>query len=778
MILKISTLFRHAAVLLLMAVILPVNTSAQKAFDYNRQPHAPYEFKELNLTISLDSVSGTVSGQAVYNFQPKLHVWDTLVLHAAHMDIKEVSWNESEADYTIQNDSLLISPPEGLIEGNTQKLSIRYSAVPKFGIHKNNRGTVWTSLLPRSHRHWFPVFDHPGNTLITTLRVETNRTNTSIVASGDKLENSNRWIHEEKIPATAIAFAAGNFEQTETMAGIKTISLYNEAGIITDDRKSELLREAHSALTQTQKELGIEYPHQSLNIIVLEDHKWEQKAYGAGIGFIYLNRGNLTEQLRRIIQAQWIGVSMREEQWSEAPPTILLQSWLAEQVFDSVRTGNISQSASMDSAQTVYHNFSKENRDRWQYSLSQWEAEGFRFADAVNTTARNFFDRSREIFNWQSYSDFLYRHTGHLWKQPPELEEPAVPDSIQYNVEYLYDDMSADLKMVFTAIDSVVNTLVTTQVKLKDLQGRTVKEVVFTGSGDTVDVDTEGAIMNAGIVGADTAHIYFNEMKPMSFWLEQLRNAGEAVKRAEATKGLANYADNPDLQLALLDILDREEDPGVIANLLRTLAKITDGATGTEQQFLKQLNHNDKRVRLAALAALRNYPENEQVKRRVQRNIELEGDPDIVRTALTVFSNIADTATIVSELETLTTGDTKGKFVPDILDRYLAIGDTTSAVTTAQLYMDNRYPYSLRREIIEVLLTYHREVEGWQEIMENLLHDTDPRIRYRVVDIATLLKPEVGMDLIEKQIVEEYDARVVTRLKEVKDSLGSSDEEI
>jgi len=760
-------LYLTALGFLLLFVIQPA-LGQHTSFDYTNRPLMPYDALNLDLTLNLDHESELITGEAEYTFGVHLTTNDTLMLHAAHMDIKMLTWNGQTIDYTAQNDSLLLAPPAEVTPGETFKIKINYLKEYEFGLNRNYKGTVWSSLLPKSHRHWYPVLDHPRNAFTATVHINSSDSAHTVVFSGTPDKGSESWTRKSSTPSTALAFAVGNFEQNSTLAGIKKINLYNEKGLLEEQKKADLMQVAYNALTEIQNLLEIEYPFQSLNLVVLEDPHWETKQYAAGMGFIYLNNnGALEQQVRRIVLAQWIGVQKRETQWLENDATMLLQTWIYNSLYEDdeyiLTDKNLIESYESD----LYQKFSTGYWGMWVKSYRYWLDNNKKMTQAVDLAGNQFLQSGRNIFNWDILNDYLYRKTGYYWNSRPEFYRSETKDTLYYKVDFLYDDLSDTMRVAFSAVDSAKYELVNATVDLISGQSVTNKDITFTGTTDTVTFTVDGFIDNSYISAPDSLLISFNSSKPMMFWLYQLRNATDVQRKIEAAEELQNYAENPDLQLALLDIMDGIENPRIQAALVQTLGIITDGGIGTEQQFLKVLGSEHVQIRRAALNALENYPENDQVQQRVKRLIDIEEEKTIVNRSLEVYKSIADSAVFKSTAESLLQADKKGIFSYKVLEQLIELGDTTYAVNKAIDFIQPEYPFSVRNKNIQLLKTHHQKIENPDAIFRMMLRDVDPRIRFLSAEMARILNTEEVYSTIENYLPDEYDARVYQNLADL-----------
>ena len=762
---RLSVLFILAISTALLTCTLPQELAAQTAetrsFDYAMRPPMPYHFTNLDLDLTLDD-GLKLKGEATYRFRPTLRSNEPILLHAAHMDLSGITLDGAEVEYRASNDTLLIIPDDTLAAAQDYRLRIIYTTEPRFGLLKDYDGTIRTSFLPKSHRHWMPVFDHPRNSLNLTLNVTRPNGGEVIRTEADK-----------PVPVTGIGFAIGSFEREETLVGIRTVALHSPIGKLSQDEKSRYLRTAYRTVSEVQSLLNQEPPFQTLHLVLLEDHQWERKSYGAGMGFIYRNKGNIEAQIRRIVLAQWLGVMKREEQWLEARSTHLLQSTLASLFTDSDSFEKSPEGVDEPNAPaTLYEQFSDTEWYLWTKAVKRWEATSTPLLQAAKKHLTDFVAEGEEVYDWMNLADFLYRQTGYRLYDIPQLQTPASPDTILYDVTVSEDEMAGRIYLRFQAKDSTFNELANARLTLIYGDHNVTENLTFSGKTDSLAINPDGLPLNIFVIPADSLPIAFDLHKPFSYWLHQLRSAESTADRAAAADKLSEHAENPDLQLAMLDILSNVEAPQVKAGLLSTLAVLTDGGVGTEQHFIKALGSESTAVRLAGLRALGNYPGNEQAIRNARR-WALRGVQDtVVQTAVTVYRQIADSASFYKLGERIVTQDTTGIYAGIVAKQFIAMADTSKALAIADQFVNSMYKYEVRSEMLSILLGHDRARESWSNRFTNLLEDHDPRIRFQVLRAASFLGEQALVE-IEKRMEDEYDARVYLQMKE---ALASKEE--
>jgi hypothetical protein len=551
-------------ILVFIFLVNGTSVSAQE-FDYEKYPRLNFDFSELALDLTVNPDNRSLRGSAAYSLSANIGGVDSVVLQAAHMDIASVQIDGGDAEYNLSNDSLIIKLPDSTIPGRAYNLSIDYSTVPKFGVLSNDLGTMWTSLLPQTHSHWFPGVDHPRVTFNSTITL-TVPSGYQAVANGVKLEEeiidveqvSYTYKTRNEIPSTSLAFAIGRFDRNETSFGIKKISLNAENGLLSEAERKKLLSDAAQILKNAEAQLGAEYPFERLNIVVLQDHFWETKTWGASTVFIYRNSGNPEAQLRRGIYGQWFGVYQREEQWAEANAMNLLQTALHFRLDDSAIKLAYEDVPAYEGS-TVYDTFGPK---AWNTFQNRYGYLAKSFKTTVDENLANVTGWGEGVYGFRDYGEYWYKKTGQPvfeleWKTAAEGEtEPEEADSVIYRVDYTQN--SDNIKLTFTAQKGVYKELVTLPLVQVSANGVDTAQVTFTGARDSVSISVPSLVENVSVIAESRPNLVLEQYKPASFLIYQLRNATSVEERVEAAEKLGYHSDDPDLQLAIKDFMNRE----------------------------------------------------------------------------------------------------------------------------------------------------------------------------------------------------------------------------
>lgn len=748
------------------------NTVCAQPFDYEAFPRLNFSINELQLDLEVDPEEGSIEGTARYSAEAKIDKVDSLILQAAHMEIRSVQLNDAEATFNLRNDSLIIKLEEPSVKSEPLEISVDYKTIPRFGVFQNNLGTMWSSLLPLAHRHWFPAVDHPRVSFNFGISL-TVPSGYQAVSNGVKLGEEvvgveqvrHRYKTRNEVPATSLAFAVGQFDRSETSFGIKRISINTEKGILSGSENQQILDDAYNILEEAEERLGMEFPYERLHVIVLQDHFWETKTWGASTVFLYKNGGDLATQLRRGIYAQWFGVYQREEQWSDADAINLLQAALDLELSDTARLLHRTDHPETEQG-NIYEVFGP---DKWNRFLKNFGnlGPGFR-----NTVTQNFPDLLNEgtgIYSSRRYGEYWYQKNGQpifeLQLDREQQAEAAEPDSVIYRVDYTEDENS--LRLTFSAQKGAYNELVTLPLVQISPDRIDTLEVTFTGARDSVSIQVPSLVQNVKILDSVRPNLTLDQYKPASYLIYQLRNDESIEDRAKAARKLGYHSGNPDLQLAIKDFMSQELDPGIRAPLLSSFGDITGGASGTEQVFLDALRSDNEEMQKAGLFVLQNYSGNEQVQQAVRQYATRADSLPMFKDATRVFFSLADSAALNSFVSEVVKTDTAGYKAIFTIQELANAGNVDRAVKQAEFYISEVYDYPVRSKALHILLQHERSPESWRTKAGELLKDVDPRIRF--LTVRGLINID-GIDYEEMFgviIQDEYDQRVYEAMKEV-----------
>ena len=745
--------------------------SAQN-WDYKTYPLLPFEISHLDAELNI-SGTGSVEGDILYLIQLKDENLDSLVLDSRDIEILGTVINNESKEYYIENNQLVVLTDGDYERGDEISLRIQYRTTPDFGYYQTAKGTFFTSFLPLTTSHWLPVPDHP-RVEFTSEFIFTHPAGKTIVSNGRRASMEIESVSEETTSFTSsktlspvdISFAMGDLELiTSTQSGIEFQSEYNsmferrsdhQINIYSENsdlQADQLLQSAVDAYGKLFENLNIGYPFRDLSIVVLDDNFWETKSYGAGIIYLYLNKGDLEAQLKRAMIGVWLGAHYRAEQWSDPDAITALQGWTQNEFFD---LGYV-----YDKTDEPYYVFDGSLSSKWQYNFAEGHHENF--SSHFERVFNSLLSETSRVLSWSDLAKEIYKDSGIPYFDKPELVEIAREETSDhmYRAEMSWDEDRQNITVSFDASSDPVRELVTVRVKEYTLLDEKENEITFTGESDSIvlNVSTNTENIELSISGRDD--IRLEVRKPFEFWMHQLRNSDDPERRKEAAIGLVDFTDNPDLQLALQDQMRNEDNPGVYAELLRTFSAVTKGATGTDQTLFNNLSSGQSaEVRLAAVEGLAHFRGNDSVISRL-RSIANQTDNSEIRTAaVRSLNEVTDVDRFKIIAEDLITQENLLQDVPLILNLLSDKGEKEAAVQYAGTFLADGFPYSIRSEVLDLILETDQSREGWENRLPSLLEDRDPRIRIQSLNAMDRVSSSFRSDWIERRMTDEYDERV------------------
>jgi hypothetical protein len=607
----------------LFLLLFSTSIFAQSQVDwrYESHPDLPFRLNHIQLDISVEQESALIKGVGTYELISRRPDLAQVIFNTSDLDVKEISTDGNALDFEVSNDSLIINLSDTVGIGDEIQFLINWESNSPYGIHSDVYGNLWTSLNPKARHYWLPIPDHPEvtATLDASFTISADQTvifngtyvDDEVISTDQKKVN---WTSGTAIPVSGLTFAVGSFSTERARSGIKGVSINAPENSLMDEVQSGLLSIAVESMKAYEEKFSFEFPYDALHVVVLPDNRWEEIQAGAGVIYLYQNLGALSTQLRRSIAEQWFGNYHRYLNVPDAR-----YEFLKVLVTETSKTEQL---LNPDNLQSIKY------WNSWQSGMENLENEYLK--NTIRESVPELIQEFEGVVNWNSYADFWYDETGAYWNQlpPPAVGNQADEESYTYHVDYKYDEMNNTLALVFEAQGNAVETLVGVEVMQFGFMDTTQSEISFTGEKDSVSVSLTSGVDYITLTTIPDLNIELNEEKPFLFLIRQLRSSEPELK-IQAAKQLQNYTDNPDLQLALQDVLQEVAEPNVRAAMLETLAKITQGASGTEQNFMDQLSSENLATKLSAIRALANYPENEQVVFSI-RNTLIRAESDTV----------------------------------------------------------------------------------------------------------------------------------------------------
>ncbi len=767
-----TNLFR--SLLLFTALILPLSVTAQD-WDYESYPTIPVDILHLDAELKINEI-GEFEGDLLYSISTKHQFVDSLVFDAPNIELIRVVINDDNAEYYLDSGKLIISIADfEFDEGQNFTLRLQYIANPVFGVHTNENGTLFTSLLPKSTAHWLPVIDHPRVSFKSDF-VITHPASKSVVMNGRRGGTEVSSVENEvttyssgvEISPVGLSLVMGTIQRIESTSNSEfTSTLESDVQSLFQRRSdshinlysdfelsegSELLKIAANAFHEVSRFLRKPYPYQDLQIVVLEDEFWESKSYGDGVLYLFSNKGNFQQQIELGIVSQWVGAHIKEEQWSDSDAINLLRAYTHHRLFGY--------EFSLESSPEPYGVFSDNQISEWIQFIENNQEN--RLHSDLDRVLENLYSDNHKVLTWSNLNNNIYKNSGHNFRDRFSLEPVVIEEEKHY--EYLasmnWDESDRKVEIEFQSlgesIDELVNVVVT-EITFLDTK---THELTFTGETDAVVISVGANIENIKL-SSDRDNLIITERKPFEFWFYQLRNDESIEKRIKSAKALSEFTDNPDLQLAFRDLLSNEDNEEVQSEILRSLGAITMGATGTEQLFLDRVGENNpKTIRLAALESLAYYNNRDAVVSRLRSTIQRTNDKDIRTTAIRSLYEVTEARSFRNITEDLIIRESVINEVPLLLNLLVDHGEAEAAVSFSETFLAEGFPYHVRSRVLDIILENDESASGWENRITDLLRDSDPRVRYKSVTGLSNLDRTLRSEIKENILAEEFDERV------------------
>lgn len=745
-------------------LLMSVQHLHAQTYDYEPYPQLDVTYEHLEGELDI-SPQGEIRGDVSYDIRFNVEKSDSIELHAVRMQVEDVLLDERTMDFEIHNDTLIVYLDETFSRSQAANLRIVYSTTPVFGVLRTYRGTMFSSQLPLTTRHWLPVADYPSTMLSYDLRVR-HPAGKSLVMGGSPISNEvvsvdtevTRYRSPAKRPVTSIFFAVSDFESTYRMINTKNFRLHVEQPNTVELNPDNLFNLANETIQRMEDLTGTGYPYGNLHLVAVHDLLWEYRTFGAGVVLIDVN-GNIEQQIMFGVMGQWAGVQLREMQWSDGTALQLYHGYFGNQI------GIESQSRdSLLAWNSLYKQISADNIDRYRYHLDN----NAQISSYLTASKEALYDEFQYPTTWEDLTKQMYRVTGRLITDRPEFSDPVaeLETTYSYNVSMNLNETENEARIQFSAEGPPVDELVTVQIKQFTFSDSSISELTYTGASDEIVVNLQSGLENIEFTVQNRSDIELNVEKPFMYWIYQLQNSESERQRLRAATGLRQYADNPDLQLAILDMIRNETSPDVKAEILKTLRMVTDGASGTSQLFMERVGQDHPQpVRLTAIHALGAYPGNDRVIQTLQSIIRSADYDKLKVAAIHSLADVSTTDQFVSIVESLVVRETVLMQVPVMLKALADKGAPEKAVQLSDTFLSSEFPYAVRVGALNVILNTDRSQEGWANRLEILLTDGDPRVRFRSVAGIQFLGAEQRSSLIEARLIEEYDHRVASALR-------------
>ncbi len=724
-----------------------------KATDYEVWPEYPIAYEHLELHLVWNG-SDAIDGRANYRIRPFRDGVEDVRLHAPNHNIQSILLDSRPVEITEEGYEIIMHLGNQNLEGGqTYTLSIVYDTKPEFGMRLGADDVLRSSLLPKSVRHWLPSFDHPRTRLSYEINVSVPAGETAIV-SGTKVrsrEEGDRviwtWKSEDSVSISDIALAAGSFSMDSAMFGTKTARIFVHESQ-TDFEKSAGLETIINMIRRAEQAFNSEFPGDELNVVILGDEYWETKSFSKQFTFAYLNNASFEEHISRAILGQWMGVVRNTETWKDAEALAITKQQMAARHDFSFDFSVPYRYEELRISPSVYDAFSPRR-------AAIWTSEDSIYVNTVRNSLPDVLQLPEGLLTWKNFAEVWYASSGIPWKNPVSPLQKDIPDTLVVKVTSTVDQTNNRVVLEVSegrAFEMELTVLTRESVQQFDIS--------VSGSGDRIPVPVSGRILAVIPEVDQAAAIIIEEEKSLTLWLNQLRSGRlSSDQRITAAFGMASYDDDPDLQLALRDVLPMvEDDVELTAEIYRTIGLVTKGATGVQNLFLRGLESEHTSIRDASLESLQYYSGNEEIKERIFNIISGSPDIDFVNKAIPVYGRLIDEDEYESFLGQFLREDVDLEFTRTLIDELFTLENKSFAIERSEPYLSSRYPFDIRLQTLNLLMQYDDSRSRWRDRQQNLSADLDPRMRYLILEMA---KKDGNNAILENRKPREFDARVL-----------------
>lgn len=758
---------KRISITTLQILLILSSVSFAQLLDYKSDPMPDFEFRNLHLTLEIHQDTSIINGVATWQMAAQADSVNQIKLISTKSAIKSVRINEVSSDYTLLNDTLTITHSEYFTIDREFKLEIVYEADPHSGLHRTGNGTIWSSYLPGARTDLFPSIPQPKNQFKTDIRLilpsHWKGIANGVYVTSTLLPEEKRmyyWRSTVPISITDIGIIAGELDYKEAFVGSRSIRIYTETGSSSSIDKTLFLDMVLEKLNRLEAAIGKEFPYQAMTFVVMPDHKWEVRSTGATLGYIFENGNTIEEQMSRILASQIFGSYHRAPTLADANHILLFQGYLYGQLSDLV-----------SAEYSDWKDFPEIEISTWaiwspgKFSKAVYSALNGSISSHLN---KQILEAITELesgaYTWSDYQTSHYILNELFY---PEIESPPDKTFEYYTINYEFNEQTNRYSIEFIPEGDYGSRILT--LRMRQFTSGNVNEVDYMVStaGDMISFTSSGFLENIYVIDAEESYS-ITENKPAQFWVYQLRSDSDYQRRIESAIGFSRVTDDPDIQLFLQDLIRNEPDELVKSHLIESYAALTNGATGTHQRFIPFLDSSSDVIKHAALQALNNYPGNGQVQQAVFSVISLSSDIDYVNRAIEVYRNITDEDEFFSVARSLLIEDLQDlHFTPAILPLIVTTERGKQFAPNLMQYLESEYPFFLRNLTLNILKEMEISPSYWLEILPELLSDSDSRIRFIGLDLATKFEKEQVAEILEGRISAEYDVRVLHKVQKL-----------
>ena len=609
-----------------------------------------YHVLHYKIEVTLHNATKSLDGTVTTTFVPLLPGLRTVVFDAGAMTIKRVTDSKgNELRFTSNPSRLSIDLGRPYSYDDKITVAVEYSCTPTDGLTFNNtdfkipgkRPQIWSQGEDTTNHYWFPCYDYPNDkatcevigTVDSKFSLLSNGKLVSVTENPKNKTKTFHWKQDKPISSYLVMIAAGEYTILHDHVGKLPLDFYAYPDDTTDARAS--FKETADMIRFFDQEIGVEYPWDKYDQIILQDHF-----------------GGMENVSATTLSDVWAVPDSRGR--IDNPSTSLIAHELAHQWFGDLVTCRNFRDMWLNESFASYYDplFQRfqQGQEEFDYTIFQNQAAGIRLDTtrgrkpvvSVNSYGDNIYPRGSAILNMLRFvlGDDLYHRAikYYLLKhefQPVETNDlkMAIEEETGQNLQWFFDEW------LYKAGHPVFDVSYTWNEQDREILLRvkqTQKQDSLTGVFKMpVDVEVtnpaESTTYRIAILSQDSTYALPSREKPLlvifdkgnklikelhfdkSFdeWKYQALHAADLVDRILALRALAGMEKEGDVASILDDRMGHDSFWAVRREAVTQAASLAANSDSLKPlfktAFITASNDVRSQVRAAAIRALDIY---------------------------------------------------------------------------------------------------------------------------------------------------------------------------
>ena len=628
-----------------------------------------YDVQHIKIEVRLDLEKKTVDGVVTTSITPLADKLSSFKVDAVGMNIKSVKeclYNQTDdpkkaetyekLPYDYDGKEITIKPAGGISKGSPFKYQVEYSTSdPEKGLYfiqptasfPNKKYEVWSQGEGEDNRYWFPCYDYPNDKATTEVYVTVDGKYQTL-SNGKLTETKNNpdgtktwhWVEDKPHSSYLVMVAAGNWDVIHDSYLDIPIDTYVPVGdkdiaIKSFDKTADMMK-------FFSEKIGYKYAWGDFSQVVVQDFIYGGMENTTAVVLtdvsLYDDRTppdyTAADLVAHELAHQWWGDVVTCRNWNE---TYLNESFatyfqclykeysLGKDEFDYnvFRNGNASMLAdSVVLRRPIYspkgltvNTYDKGSvvMNMLRYTLGDstfWKAMNIYITDNQfqNVTTENLLNAVNKART--SIGRDNIRMASYKWFFDEWVYSAGQPS---YSVSYDYNEDTKEMKLNAQQIqrmDSSSVFKIQVPVRIVTRHGTVYNQVITPDeTAQTFTFSLDGwplyVVFNAG--NKILSKVFFSKEK--QDWLNQLHYSEDAIDRITAIHGLADSVNDPFVEGALMDVLNKDPFWGVRSEAASVLGRCKE--SGVIDLFLQAYDREpDPRVRKTILSSIASIKKN------------------------------------------------------------------------------------------------------------------------------------------------------------------------